>query len=284
MVKAAEFASQFNGEKLYQRRARIVLPVLVRQAQARQPIFYGDLARETDIPNPRNLDYPLGCIGYTLNELAKQWNAEIPHIQAIVKNQNSNLPGPGIDNFLKKSGYEWKNKQERKAVIEEYWTKIYVYPYWEDVLQELGVEPTPNALGDMLNRAGQGRGSGEGAEHLALKLRVCTHPYLVGLKSGDPEGETEYLLPSGDRIDVTFVHRRSIHAVEVKPIGAPVHEIARGLFQCVKYRAVLEARLAWERDRREITVRLALGGSFPAELIPLCNSLNITVFENLSIK
>lgn len=52
-----------DGEKLYQERARLTLPYLVRQAKAGQTIYYSDLAEEIDIPNPRNLNYVLGAIG-----------------------------------------------------------------------------------------------------------------------------------------------------------------------------------------------------------------------------
>ena len=71
MVKTAEVAREFHGPKLYQARARAVLPILVRQAEAQQPVFYEALAQEVEIPNPRNLNYPLGCIGTTLNEMAQ---------------------------------------------------------------------------------------------------------------------------------------------------------------------------------------------------------------------
>jgi hypothetical protein len=45
-----------DGEKLYQERARLTLPYLVRQAKAGQTIYYSDLAKEINIPNPRNLN------------------------------------------------------------------------------------------------------------------------------------------------------------------------------------------------------------------------------------
>ena len=55
------------GDKLYQQRARVVLPILIRQAFAATPIYYSALAQEAQIPNPRNLNYVLGCIGKPLN-------------------------------------------------------------------------------------------------------------------------------------------------------------------------------------------------------------------------
>jgi hypothetical protein len=281
MAETFAVASGFHGEKLYQRRARTVLPILIRQAQAQQPIYYETLAQEVGMPNPRNLNYPLGCIGDALNGLASDWESEIPHIQALVLNQQTGLPGPGFDGFLKDRKFKWSNPVERRAVIKGYWAQIYAYPYWSDVLQALGLAPTPNALGQIIERAGHGGGGGEGPAHLRLKTLVSKNPDWVGLKIGSGDGEVEQCLPSGDSVDVVFFRPNRIHAVEVKPVDASVRDITRGLFQCVKYRAVLQARAAFEHDDRRISACLALGGPLPVGLIPLRNSLSVEVFEGL---
>ena len=280
MAKTSETATCFHGDKLYQKRARQVLPILVRQAKAGTPIFYEYLADEVSMPNPRNLNYPLGCIGDALNDLSDEWEDEIPHIQALVKNRQTNLPGPGFDGFLERKGDNWGNAKERRAVIESYWAKIAAYPYWDDVLEALKLAPTATDLAPIIAIAAKG-GGGEGPDHLALKNYVCANPQCVGLKVGGPAGEPEYGLPSGDCIDVVFAQKRRIHAVEVKPAGSGVEDITRGLFQCVKYRAVLMARASYEHDDRTITVCLALGGVLPGRLVPLRNSLGIEVFESI---
>src|SRR3954463_2920037 len=190
------------------------------------------------MPNPRNLNYPLGCIGRTLNDLAREWKSPVPPIEALVVNQSTRFPGPGFDGFLIEQGERWENKAERRALIKTYWTKIYTYPYWRDVLAELRLQQTTDPAPEII--AGAGRiGGGEGPEHRALKELVGANPQLVGLCQDDSPGKLEWPLPSGDSVDVVFVRKNSIHAVEVKPAGAPEADVARGLFQCVKYRAVL---------------------------------------------
>jgi len=281
MAKTAEIARDFHGPKLYQERARVVLPILVRQAEAKHPVFYEALAQEVGMPNPRNLNYPLGCIGRTLNNVGKEWGSDVPPIEALVVNQETRLPGPGFDGFLVEKGENWNSKEERKSLIEQYWARIYSYPYWDDVLKELKLVKTADPAKAVIAKAG-GSGGGEGPEHLALKLFVCANPQAVGLRKTDLAGRPEYCLPSGDKIDVVFDYSRRIHAVEVKPKSSPEGDLARGLFQCVKYRAVLQALARYEHDKRNITVCLALGGSLPPQLVPLRNSLNVDVFENLS--
>lgn len=75
-----------NGDKSYLKRVRMILPYLVRQAKAGRPIHYSDLAAETQMPNPRNLNYPLGAIGKALIGLGKKMGLEIPPIQCLVIN------------------------------------------------------------------------------------------------------------------------------------------------------------------------------------------------------
>ncbi|MBU0484541.1 MAG: hypothetical protein KKB30_08525 [Proteobacteria bacterium] len=90
-METALIAEPLTGNKLYQQRARLAIPVLIRQAQAEQPITYEDLARELEIPNPRNLNYVLGSIGNALNNLAEVWEEKIPPLQCLVVNKVSGL-------------------------------------------------------------------------------------------------------------------------------------------------------------------------------------------------
>ena len=282
MSKTFELAKEIHGEKLYQERARRILPILVRQAVSRRPLSYEALAGELSMTNPRVLNYPLGCVGRALIALAVRWRSSIPHIQSLVVNKQTDLPGPGFDGVLTEEGYVWEDASERRSVIEQYRTSIYRYPYWHEVLSELHLEPVLYSLADLIEQAASGKGQGEGPEHKALKEFVRTNPDVIGLPANHPHGVAEKGIPSGDRLDVLFSHKGKLHAVEVKPTNAPVFDITRGLFQCIKYRAVLEAHGAFEHQSYDVKVCLALGGRLPRELIPLRNSLQVSVFENVS--
>lgn len=272
-----------HGNKPYQEIARRVLPILVRQALGKEPIQYERLAQEVGMSNPRNLNYPLDCIGLALGLLPPPGGVqEIPDIQSLVVNKQTGLPGPGFDEFLTERGHHWGSRAERRALIEEYWSKVYTYPYWADVLKAAGLRPTPTDLTEIIEKAGRTGGGGESPEHLALKLFISKNPVEVGL-AYDAAGEVEHCLPSGDSIDVFFATTKQLRAVEVKPANSPKEDITRGLFQCVKYRAVLQARASFQHDRREISALLILGGGFPAQLIPLRNSLNVEVIDNVRV-
>ena len=84
-----------NRTNLTKERSRAILPILVRQAMARQKIKYKDLGEELGLHH-RTLRYPLGCIGDILSEMSEQWPEEIPQIQGLVVNQKTGLPGDNV--------------------------------------------------------------------------------------------------------------------------------------------------------------------------------------------
>jgi len=285
MPETSTKVSNMFGEKLYQQRARMALPVLVRQADSKKPIYYEDLALELGMPNPRNLNWVLGSIGVSLNELAssKDWNEAIPHIQSLVINQRQKLPGSGFEGFLAErvSEYAQLGLNEKRAYLQGYWLDIFAYPYWEDILERFGLESTTQEENELIEKAkhGAGAGGGEGPEHLALKRYVRDNPGLVDLSITFPVGTEEEPLPSGDRIDVLFKSAKLLLGVEVKSRISNDVDLIRGLFQCVKYRAVMDAERAFERQKFTVDAVLVVGRAFPEHLQPLKNSLGVRVFE-----
>jgi hypothetical protein len=285
----AETASQTDnmfGDKLYQVRARQALPILVRQALSRKPIFYEALAAELGMPNPRNLNYVLGSIGTTLNELASdpEWG-EIPHIQSLVINQQRRLPGEGFEGFLaqRMKEYQKLSLAEKRAYLDAYWHEVYAYPYWRDVLEACNLAPAINDAVSIVAKAKTGKsgGGGEGEDHRRLKEYVAANPSVVSLPSNLSLGTTEAPLPSGDKIDVLFDGQKRLVAVEVKSKISNEVDLARGLFQCVKYRAVMEAERGFKGARYSIEAMLVVGKPFPESLCALQNSLGVQVIEVL---
>ena len=271
-------AKDTPDKKLYQERARSILPILVRQANARQKIFYSDLADELKW-HWRVLNYPLGCIGDTLLELNERWSDEIPPIQGLVVNQGTELPGDNV-NFLR----QIVNPRHKEAIVEAELGKVFSYPRWLDVLEELGLSPA-DPLNLKFEPPADDRGSSRESEaHKRLKDYIARHPRAVGLNKSLAPGETEYQLPSGDIPDVLFQNTRRRIAVEVKSHISNEADLRRGLFQCVKYRAVLRACRSLEGGTYETDAILAIEGSLPKELIPVRNTLGVKVIENVWVK
>ncbi len=140
MNETTEVVNLLSGDKLYQERARRALPLLVRQAVARAPVYYSALAKELGMPNPRNLNYVLGRIGEALECLSGRWGERIPAIQCLVINKKTGLPGEGVWWFL--TGEEDFKKLPLAVQQELVWQELYrVFEYtkWSVVLEALSL-------------------------------------------------------------------------------------------------------------------------------------------------
>jgi len=284
-METGEVAKSIRGDKLYQKRARKAFPLLVRQAVANQPIFYSDLARELNMPNPRNLNFVLGCIGQTLQELSAEWKEEIPPINCLVINKNTRLPGEGIGWFITDTNNFAKlpRKQQREIVDKEL-HRIYAYPRWQKVLNFLGLEFKKNRNYSVLLRkpTKKRHGSGESLYHKRFKEFIGKNPQVLGIPKSVGTGKFEEELPSGDVVDVLFVHGKDWIIAEAKSSISDTADIYRGLYQCVKYQAVAEAFQAEQGVQPSCRVVLVLEGALPEELLELKNLLGIEVLEKLA--
>lgn len=160
------------------------------------------------------------------------------------------MPGEDVDIFLKNFLGIDKSELEpnvRKGLVQTAQEHVYAYPHWDCVFAHFGNQPLapettpipqgPIVLPAMPNHAG----AVESDLHKALKRHVADNTLLVSAYGRFPKGVNEHPLRSGDRHDVFFHNASAMLAVEVNPADAPEPEIIRGVFQVVKYRAVLKA-------------------------------------------
>ncbi len=279
-IETAEQAEPFFGDKLYQQRARAALPLLVRQAKAQKTIYYAALAEELGMANPRNLNFVLGSVGQSLVQLEKERGEEIPPIQCLVVNQADGLPGEGVGFFIEKEEYKAMSKRQRRIVVDAQLQKIFAYTKWDSVLAAFSMQPATLDFSRMVRKAAAfGRGGGESEEHKTLKEHVASHPSIIGLAASVAHGVTEYGLPSGDELDVLFREGDEWVGVEVKSQISGDDDLIRGLFQCVKYHAVLEAFLLSTGRAPNVRTVLVTTRPLPAELLPLRNILGVEVIH-----
>lgn len=290
-METAQSAKPIFGNKLYQQRARTALPLLVRQAEAGMTITYSDVALELEMPNPRNLNYVLGCVGQTLQALSNEWGTEVPPLQCLVINKSTGLPGEGIGWFLTDTEtapqftqYENLSKRQQRALVNSQLQRVFTYSRWRDVLQALDIQPLPLDFSAVLETASRRGGGGESKNHRRLKEFVATHPEAISLSKRTPKGMLEYPLPSGDSLDVSFKSKSADAwiGVEVKSALSDEADVVRGLFQCVKYRAVMEAVQRASATPQNARAILVLESKLPSRLLPLKNILGVEVAESIS--
>jgi hypothetical protein len=123
-----------------------------------------------------------------------------------------------------------------------------------------------------------GRG-GESEEHKRLKEYVAANPSIIGIDASEFIVQTEFILPSLDTMDVLFTSTNN--RVEVKSRISNIDDITRGLFQCIKYTALLSAFHLAEKKDYKLKVILVLENPFPEQLIELKNILGIEVIDNI---
>lgn len=216
-MRTALVSEPIFGDKLYQQRARAAFPLLVRQAEAGNTIFYSDLATELGMPNPRNLNFVLGSIGQTMENLSKQWGKRVPPIQFLVVNRATGLPGEVIGWFLvKPADFVSLPMGKRRMIVKAELQQVYAYPYWNEVLEYLQLQPADATLVQQKTGAIPSFGGGESPVHKALKEYVASHPEIVGLHAHVGKGDTEAPLLSGDALDVSFTTTAEWVAAEVK--------------------------------------------------------------------
>lgn len=238
-----------------------ILPILIRRAKEGRSISYGELAEQLETefdhePKARKTVYgpAVGAVGLAVEQLGRlpEWRGErIPPINTIVVSKSTGYPSTGADEiahyFFEDNGAGMA--ADRKAYLDAAMNAVYHYGKWDQVAAALGVarlEPVSGALqadqGEVLPlpKVQQGGGA-ESAEHQALKRWVREHPEELEDFGEFEPGKNEAVLSSGDRLDVLFANGRQRLAVEVKTSKCSEDELMRGVYQCVKYRAILRA-------------------------------------------
>ncbi len=161
--------------------------------------------------------------------------------------------------------------------------KIYTYKHWDWVLKQFELEPVSTDLADELKEAKNGKGGGESEQHKNFKAFISKNPSILGLSSNLANGQQEYSLPSADTIDVLFTNKDLKIGVEVKSSISNTTDILRGLFQCVKYKHLIEAEQKVNDEFPNSRIILALQGQFPYELTSVKNLLGIEVIDNIKM-
>lgn len=270
-----------DGEQLYQQRARLTLPYLIRQAKAAQPIFYSELAKLIEITNPRNFNKILGAIGDGLIELGKLTKTKIPPITCLVLNKSTGLPSEGIGFAIDSKKFNKLPKKAKKEFLQSVLLDIFSFQDWDWVLDEFQLDPIVTDLSDELETAKGMRGGGESSDHKKFKDFIAENPLAVYLSKSLSKGETEYALPSADCIDVLFRDKQKMIGIEVKSKISNKADILRGLFQCVKYKVLLDAEQIINDQEPKSRVILALEGELPYDLLVVKNLLDVEVIDNI---
>ena len=245
---------------------------------------------------------PLGIVGYALLELSTE-KRKVPPLTTIVVRKVDKFPGGGVDTFIdtyfssNQISYIKMSSKEKLDWAALAQNKVFEYQHWDKILNKCGLSefeaplfPRPLPSSGKSNsrkrkvespkplRSGYARGGGgPSPEHEAIAKYVADHPAAIGLSEDFGTGETTYRFLSGDRPDVFFESEGRVMAVEVKPDFASEDDLERGIYQCIKYRAVARAQQKAAGDSSTATaqVLLVVGKALPPKLQKLAKQLEV---------
>ena len=211
--------------------------------------------------NPRRI----GRVAGELMDLIQQVDENSPLINVLLVSQKTKLPAEGIRSYmaeyfkkpkLQKVNYirlepeKWQKFFDR-AAAEVYatsskeWSALYKKVFRKklsnDIVSgkrkmcQIGIE---DDFGIGTGKYGSG---GEGKFHKALRLWVKNNPGKIKQSYAGARTDTEFLLESGDRIDAVYHLENQTILLEVKSRISNEVDLRRGVYQCIKYRAVKSA-------------------------------------------
>lgn len=280
----------------------LVKHVLSHQGQTLTGINYQDLASNIGLFNKHDephcrLGKSLGIMGHMIAAVDVGWGEKPPILQSLVVSKHNGLPSNGMNEFW--PGYEKLSDIEKRSKSLAEWQVIADFgSRWNTVLRALGLKEVEKGVPPLAQssqsrvRAQKAastprRGHGESPAHAALKEYVKRNPLIVGADKA-ATAFTEYALPSLDTLDVLFKMPDRWVGVEVKSsVSDQVPgDYERGVYQAVKYRALLEAM---RKDARHavpdsVEVVLVLEGRLPATLKALVKVLSVGLAENIKAK
>ncbi len=227
---------------------------LIHAAKRRSSVTYGEAKRrletelEFDSIFPTRMGIPAGALMYRILEI----QPDCPLLNILLVRQDDCMPGDGAGPFmanyleqpqLAKPGYRNKHRRRWGSACGEIATDVYAFKDWEQIYRK--------AFGERLPAATSPRGTehdgisytrkGEGPNHKALRLWIRDNPGRVRRGYADFDTDTEVVLDSADKVDVVYYGSMSTVVIEVKSIDSNDADLRRGVFQCIKYRAVMEA-------------------------------------------
>ncbi|MEG3168070.1 hypothetical protein U1737_07695 [Sphingomonas sp. LB3N6] len=207
-------------------------------------------------------------IGLVAGELMNHIQAvepDAPLINVLVVNQKDRMPSKGAGSYmatrfrnpkLASKSYKQRYPASWREHFERAAAEVYAYSpaEWFALYQRVfGDELDDAVIGAERDRRHKGKeddygtgshkygAGGEGDHHRALRLWVTANPAEIRRGFAAARTETEFRLDSGDRIDSVYHLENRTVVLEIKSRISNEVDLRRGVYQCIKYRAVKEA-------------------------------------------
>lgn len=262
--------------------------MLLRGAPSGRRVTYGSVAAHLQqrLGIPKVFSTHIGGVAGALMDEIRVVEPDAPLINMLVVNGGDWEPGVGGDSYLRdRFGISKRELAKRREVyVQEAINEVRAYTGWPDVYRKLfkgELVPDATLNTDDYDEDGQpdnpvhGRGGPESEEHKRLKAFVRDNPQLVGIKGIIARARLEARLLSGDEMDVELLVGSMRWGVEVKSSRSGDADLERGIYQCIKYRAVMIAESGFDADEAECDALLVTERPLPTALRSLAKRLAV---------
>ena len=264
-----------------------MIPVLIRWAQTSwdRTHYYSDLTKAIGLKT-NQIGKMMGEVQLILNKYFESIGSDKNiTLNALVVNKSKKLPSDGF--FFVVQNYSKLSPDSKRGEVMKLNKAAHEYKHWDDMLKALHLKPARIFTDEEVHHLKTGffGSGGEGEEHKAIKEFIMCHPSTVNKNWKVIQSSTEELLPSGDRLDVFFVLKDDRHvAIEVKPSTSSDDDVTRGIFQCIKYKAVMDAARALDNGQYDTETMLIIAGSMSEANRLLANDLHVHYIEQFKME
>lgn len=255
-----------------------LVPILLQCVQEQQRITYGEAADEiVRLKLAPSAHHRLigRAVGALMDDLRELHGNDIPPLNCLVVNGGTYVASGGagyyVQSYVKnENAYKNLSIDEKQKLLElRVWPDVYAYD-WSSILipyvKSFGMPVPAQARLKILdknrspvqNREADGEaqhlgffGPAESQEHRNLKLYIRDNPGKISEElpirpDSYLDRYEEYGFPSLDVVDVLYAHPTRPVVIEVKSAISNDEDLRRGIYQCVKYRSLLEAEVMAE--------------------------------------
>lgn len=256
-----------TNENLLEHALAPTMRLLIAAALDGATMTYGDVkARlERDASFSTIFATRIGFVAGALMHRIQEIDPTAPLINVLVVNQQDWMPSEGAGSFmatrfgnprLASLNYKEQHPAKWRSYFDQAASEVYSYSpaQWAALFAEVFGSALPEATiaaerakrqdgnEDDFGTGNEKYGSGGESEyHKALRLWVEANPRSVRRGFASARSETEVCLDSGDRVDVVYHLADRTVVLEVKSRISNDVDLRRGVFQCIKYRAVKAA-------------------------------------------
>ncbi len=303
MAKRARYSA--TDENLLNHALEPAMRWLIAVALDGSTITYGDVKEKLEKEESFSTVFAtrIGLVAGELMHKLQSVEPNAPLINVLVVNQEDRQPSKGAGSFMaNRFGNERLRAKSAKKRYPKLWKRSFeraageVYEYsekdWADLyrrvfkrrltIDNIEHERKERQQGSEKDGFQYGRGGGEGPFHKALRLWVTDNPQAVRRGFAGARAETEVDLDSGDRIDAVYYCADQTIVLEVKSRISNEVDLKRGVYQCIKYRAVKKAMDV--RDDAIVEAYLVTENDIPGEIAALLKRHKIRHYQAAQVR